>query len=434
MKKQWIEEMLDGVEDKYIAEAAGSGEQTASDGKRVTLKVRKYAVAAAVCVIILGTGISVGAASSSAFRNWIKKNFLGHEITKVDIVQEDKEEAADLPLDGDAHLSLKENMEIYGEKESFVCQYHKEGEDEDEKEVVDQVYSIQDNGLKKLELKHFQGKYDGVDFDFEYAIINQEILAFNYNGDISQVFHYMDGDSVYAELCEPKEVDGDTLVVKGCIARLDLKIGTVAKLTNDKTIGNMVMSPNGKIILINYRSDGYWSAFDVDGCTEKRIDEINGYAHTDEIVFKGDYQVLTMGDTYMKGNTELTGTKVIDLQTGKRVASYKKCGDYGPEWIFRQKKGKLEICNVDGTMALSIDTEKDFQGYPQPLSHRGDYVLLGDLEEEDTPYCLCDLKKGTYIELDAFSGLGEEVEIYLAAKEGKLLLTDGKEAYLVAMK
>ena len=196
----------------------------------------------------------------------------------------------------------------------------------------------------------------------------------------------------------------------------------------------MMMSPNGKVILINYRSDGYWSVFDLANCTEKRVDEIHGYAHTKEIVFKGDYQVLTMGDTYMEGDAEMTGTKVVDLRTGKRVASYKKCGDYEPEWMYEQEKGKIMVENVDGSTAISIATEKGFDDYVHPLSSRGEYVLLGNLEEQDMPYYLCNLKEKTYMKIDAFSGFGEEVGLYLAAKEGKILLTDGKEAYLVAVK
>lgn len=317
-------------------------------------------------------------------------------------------------------------MEIYGERESFVCQYHRKGEEE----IIDQVYSVQENGLKKIEMRDFHGKYDGVDFSFQYAIINREILGFNYSGDVSQVFHYVDGDNVYAELCE---VDDETFV-KGCIVRLDLRKGTVTKLTDNDTIGNMIMSPNGKTILINYRSDGYWSAFNIASRTEQKIDEINGYAHTKEIVFRGDDQVLTLGDTYKKGDVEMTGTKVIDLKTGKRVASYKQCGDYDPEWLIEQKKGKLTIRNVDGTTAFAIETEKDYQGYPHPLASRGDYVLLGNLEEQDQPFYLCNLSDRTSMKIDAFPGAGDEIGLYLASKEGKLLLTDGKEAYLVTMK
>ena len=284
------------------------------------------------------------------------------------------------------------------------------------------MYSIQDNGLKKMDLQSFHGKYDGVDFSFQYVIINEEIFGFNLTGDISEVFHYADGENVYAELYE---VEKDT-ITKGCIARLNLKTGTVTKLTNDETIGNMMMSPNGKVILINYRSDGYWSVFDLASCTEKRVEEIDGYAHLKEVVFKGDY--------HMEGDAEMTGTKFVDLRTGKRVASYKKCGDYEPEWMYEQEKGKIMVENVDGTTAFSIATEKDFDEYVHPLSTRGEYVLLGNLEEQDMPYYLCNLKEKTYMKIDAFSGFGEEVGLYLAAKEGKILLTDGKEAYLVAVK
>lgn len=420
--------MLSGMDEKYIREAIEEKARAGSGGKRTAMRVRKYAVAAAACVIVLGAGISVGAATSDTFRDWIRGNFLGHEVTKVGLSLKGKAEEpkADLPLDGDSHLSLAENMEIYGEKESFVCQYHRKGDDE----IIDQVYSVQGNGLKKLEMKSFQGKYDGVDFSFQYAIINQEILGFNFSGDVDEVFHYVDGDTVYADLCETNK---DTYE-KGCIARLNLKTGEVTKLTNDKTIGNMLMSPNGKIILINYRADGYWSVFDLASCTEKKIKEIEGYTRTDEVIFKGDYQVLTYGDTYMKDGTELTGTKVVDLRTGERIASYKECGDYEPEWIYEQKKGKIRIRNVDGTVDFSIATEKEYQGYSQPLSLRGDYVLLGNLEEQGMPYYLCNLKEKTYMKINAFSGFGKEVEMYLAAKEGKMLLTDGKEAYLVTVK
>lgn len=426
MKRGLIEQMLSGMDDKYIQEAVETQER-AAEGKSSVLRMRRLAAAAAACVVILGAGVSVGAATSHVFRDWVRKNFMGQEITKVELTKGVGEEtAADLPLDEDAHLSLADNMEIYGERESFVCQYHIKGEEE----IIDQVYSVQENGLKKIEMRDFHGKYDGVDFSFRYAIINREILGFNYSGDVSQVFHYVDGDNVYAELCE---VDDETFV-KGCIVRLDLRKGTVTKLTDNDTIGNMIMSPNGKTILINYRSDGYWSAFDIASRTEQKIDEINGYAHTKEIVFRGDDQVLTLGDTYKKGDVEMTGTKVIDLKTGKRVASYKQCGDYDPEWLFEQKKGKLTIRNVDGTTAFAIETEKDYQGYPHPLASRGDYVLLGNLEEQDQPFYLCNLSDRTSMKIDAFPGAGDEIGLYLASKEGKLLLTDGKEAYLVTMK
>lgn len=248
----------------------------------------------------------------------------------------------------------------------------------------------------------------------------------NRTGDINQVFHYIDGETVYAELCESTE---DTFT-KMCIARLNLKTGEVEKLTGDETFGEMMMSPNGKMILIFHRADGYTTVFDIAGCTEKEIKAISGYTRTSEVVFQDDYHVLTYGDEYFEGDTAMSSTQVVDLRTGKRQAVFKKSGNmrHNPQWVYEQKGERLIIENVDGTVQLEIDGVKEF---PHPLSFRGDYVLLKNLESEKTPYYLCNLKEKKYMTIVPPSALKEGVEIYLAAKEKKILLTDGKDAYLV---
>ena len=258
-------------------------------------------------------------------------------------------------------------------------------------------------------------------------MINHEIYGCNLNGNINQVFHYTDGETAYVSLSEITE----DIFTKMCIARVNLKTGEVEKLTNDKTIGNMIMSPNGKMILINYRTHGYWAAFDIANRTEKRINEINGYAHTNEIIFQDDYHILTIGDDYKEEGTIITGTKIIDLRTGKRMVSYKRCGDFhNPQWVCEQEKNRLTILHVDGTVAIQIDgvKEKDFT---HPLSYRGSYILLGNPQNEKTPYYLCDLNEKKYMTIELPSSLETDIKIYLAAKEEKILLTDGKDAYLV---
>ena len=416
MNKKLIENMLDGIDDRYIEEAK---QDEKSKNRKYTklFAIRKVAVAAAVGVVVIGTGLSAVAATSDVFRSWLSRTFLGHEITKVEIEKQNK---ADLPLDEKSHISLEENMEIGGVKESFVYQYHVK----DDNEIVDQVYSVQDNGLKKLQAKSFHGNYDGEKFSFEYVIVNKEIFGYNLKGDINKVFHLVNGNKVYVDLCQLK---GDTFT-KGCIAQIDLESGAVTKLTNDKTIGNMIMSPNGKMILINYRSAGYWTAFDVEQRVERKISEIDGYAHENEIVFHDDYHIVTLGDTYKNGNGEMTGTKLVDLRSNKVQATYKECGDYNLEWVYKQKNNNLKIQNVNGEIAVEIHNVK---GSPQPVSARGDYVLLRDLEEKNAPFYLCNLKEKSCVEINVPEGLAEDVEIYLAANENKKLLTDGKEAYLV---
>ena len=428
MKREHIEQMISQIDESYIKEAIDTNRQKNTQYKKRSMRIEKW-IAAAVCAIVLGTGITVTATASDVFRGWLTEIFGGHEITKVEIDMEDvpvENTEADLPADKNAHLSLEENMEIFGETESFVCQYHMENIEEEgmieEKMIVDKLYSIQNDGLKRMELQQFHGTYDGVDFSFEYAVINNEIYGCNLKGDISRVFHYTDGEMAYVEL---RELEGD-ICIKGCIARLNLKTGEVEKLSNDKTIGNMMMSPNGKVVLINYRTDGYWAAFDIASRTEQKIKEIHGYARTHHVVFQDDYHVLTYG-LYKKGY-EGPGTKVIDLRTGKKIASYKGCGEYNPAWLYEQKGDCLTIQHVDGTVTMQIDGVKEL---PVPLSYRGDYVLLKNLDHEKTPYYLCNLKEKTYMTINPPLELKEDVKIYLAAKEEKILLTDGKDAYLV---
>lgn len=421
MKREHIEQMISQIDENYIKEAMDMNRQASAENRKLSVKIEKWCAAAVIGVIILGAGITVTATASDAFGSWLTRIFGGSGITKVDIGPEETSEentTADLPTDRNSHLSLSENTEIYGELESFVCQYHMK----DEEMIMDEIYSIQNDGLKKMTLQQFHGTYDGVDFSFEYAVINHEIFGCNLTGDINKVFHYTDGEVVYVQLGETT----NDVFTKGCIARLNLKTGTVEKITNDKTIGNMLMSPKGKMILINYRMDGYWTVFDIASRTEKKITEIDGYAYMNQVVFQDDYHVLTYGDC-MEEDREIPSTKIIDLKTGQKTASYRKGGGYNPLWVYTKKNDCLTIEHVDGTVSIQIDGVK---GFPQPLSYRGDYVLLKNIKKKKSPYYLCNLKEKTYMTIDPPSELKEDVNIYLAAREGKILLTDGKEAYL----
>ena len=62
----------------------------------------------------------------------------------------------------------------------------------------------------------------------------------------------------------------------------------------------------------------------------------------------------------------------------------------------------------------------------------GDYVLLGT--DFDAVYYLYNLQDETYRELDIPEEIRGTLEMYIAKKEKKLLLTNEKEAYLVDLK
>ena len=437
MKEQKLFDAIDQIDDKFIIETLNDMEKEQPSGKRTVFvpsgrpgKNRKIAVAALICILIIGTGATVMATTSSVFRDWIQTIFSNQKITKIaDTTDEntdtisgqnntDHNSAETLP--DNSLITLKENMQIIGEKECFL--YDSEYDDE-ENEIVNNVYSIQNNEPTPLSKNTFKGVYKGKDFSFDYSVISQEIFGYNYKGNLQEVFPCVQGNIVYAVL---SDTDNDT-IDKACIAALNLKTGEITKLTDDNKIGNMLMSPNGKRILINYRSKGFWTVFDIAKQTEKKVDGINGYAHTNEIYFIDEDHIITYGDTFMKDDTELTSTNLIDLRTQQTIAVYKDFGEIHMNWSYDFTDGRLKIYNIMDQSTFYVDhIDSDFVH----VSHAvGDYVLFGT--DEALSYYLCNLNKKTSMRIDVPKPISGDIQMYLASKENKLLITDGREAYLV---
>lgn len=75
MKKEEIEMMLDGIDDKYIMDAS-----RAYTGKNKMTGMKKAAAAAVVFLLVAGTGLPVIAAVNPAFKRWIQSI----TITEID--------------------------------------------------------------------------------------------------------------------------------------------------------------------------------------------------------------------------------------------------------------------------------------------------------------------------------------------------------------
>lgn len=431
-------------DDKWVNEAAEQIEKKQlRGGMRVAIR---SAAAAAACVFVLGLGVTVAAATSEQFHNWLLETFAGHEVTKVEIAGEPWQNSgnteADIKADENQYFCLDENTDIFGERESFVCQYHFEGENADM--WVDKVYSIQEDGLKLQKPTVFSGDYDGTPFSFQYVVINQEIFGYNFTGSMSNVFHRINGDSIYVEL-EVASKDGETLK-KGCLAELNLKTGALKKLVNELH-GGSVMSPNGKVILRNYRSDGYWSMYDIAAGEEKKVEAINGYTRPNEIQFVDDYHILTFGEDIekkiktKKGNyVQLTSTtNLIDLRTQKIIGHYVGYGDIQMRWSCRwnEKKRRLKIKDIVKSESFVIENVED--SAECCYSTHGDYALLGPHNHREESLAgatlyICNLAKKTSKKIQIPGELGSDMQICLAVNEKKLLLTDGRECYLVDIK
>lgn len=410
----------------------------------------RTAAAIFLCIVALGMGVSVLATASDAFREWLFDMFSGHEVTELHIgsdgntagnaidepagTKEGNGETSqpDIPADENQMLSLEKGMQIYGVNESFVCKVHYENDGEDE--IVDKVYAIQGNGLMELPVYSFQGEYDSVPYSFEYAVIGNEVLGFNGTGDFGGLFHYKNGDIVYANLYHVGE---DTIVRKECLVEINLQTEEVTKISNDKMICNFLMSPDGKIILCNHRSDGYWSVFDIAARTEKRIDSLQGNLHTDEIKFLDTYTVLAYGDPI---ETKLpdgsfwmdSQTYKIDLHTGEIMEKYPGASDLDLEWDYGTEGNTLRFDNIVTGESFTIDGVDKNVGI---LSGTGSYFLFGyDEDDGDQPgsaYCLVNLDQQTFMKIHIPKELYFDVEMYLTVSEKKLLLTNGTEAYIV---
>lgn len=439
MTEKDLFEAIHECEDKWIEEVA---EQESSGYRRLRTRGKMFAAAAAAAVVILGFGVTVAASTSQVFHDWLIATFTGQEVTRVQISGQPRQNPADgqadIKADENQYLSLEENTDIFGERESFVCQYHYEGENADMH--VDKVYSIQEDGLKLQKPSVFSGEYEGMPFSFEYVIINEEIFGFNYTGSMANVFHHVNGDKIYAEL-EVLSDDGET-VEKGCLAEINRKTGALKKLV-DGLHGGSVMSPNGKVILRNYRQDGYWSMYDIASGTEKKVEEIHGYARPKEIQFVDDYHVLTFGEDIeekvktKKGNyVQLTSTtNLIDLRTQKIVGHYVGYGEIQMRWncLWNEKKRRLKIEDIVKKESFVIEHVED--AATCCYSTHGDYVLLGPYNPDEVPagvsLYICNLARKTSKKITVPKALGSDVQICLAVNEKKLLLTDGKECYLV---
>lgn len=386
--------------------------------------------AALICLVILGTGITVVAKTSDQFRSWLSHIFGEEEVEEINLRGEQQ---PDITADENGVLAFEENIKIYGNQESFVCEYHMEGEEE----IIDRVYGIWENGLKKIETSSyenekttnstypcFRGEYEGGTFSFEYAVWNGEILGFHYKGNIQEVFHSIKKDTVYAVLWDADKDRTD----KGCIVSLNLATKEVTKLSDNNMNCNFIMSPNGRMLLCNHRAEEYWSVFDIEERTERRLEHINGYNRTGEIQFLDDYHILTLGQPFMKDKTEWYSTYAINLRTREITDEYKDYGDINMEWSYTVDKKQLNIYSIINKDSIVVDHVGETI---QLLDAQGDYALFGQPEDEDSDFCLVNLKKQTFRNIHIPKELSSNLEMHLAVKEEKLLITNGCKVYLV---
>ena len=441
---------IDACEDCFIREAAediqkrkpsmirrfffvNSSESPEKDMRE--LSVIRVAAAIVICVIVLSVGVQTAARVSTVFRDWIEQTFQiksSSDNQKGKNGRSNEEETgrvrrrnnkADEGQDSISQIEkvpMKDNLQIVGTNESFI---YESKTDANSDEIVEKVYSIKDGKLSKLLMQSFSGSYKASTFSFQYSIIGQEIFGYNYSENLVQVFDQMNKKGeIYLSIENAK---GDEQIL--CV---NLKSGECRQVVKSGDGMNMSMSPDGKYILINH-SKSYWTVFDTEKETERKLEGLSGYALSNEYDFINGNHVSAVGNAFTKNNTEFYRLNYIDLKTGK-VKVYPEYGDIKGCWTYQcdTKKKQLEIENLITKQKKVIPLKQAEDVHIMQIN--GDYVLLGT--DFDAVYYLYNLQDETYRELDIPEEIRGTLEMYIAKKEKKLLLTNEKEAYLVNLK
>ena len=450
MDKKELFRAIDACEDCFIREAAediqkrkpsmirrfffvNSSESPEKDMRE--LSVIRVAAAIVICVIVLSIGVQTAARVSTVFRDWIEQTFQiksSSDNQKGKNGRSNEEETgrvrrrnnkADEGQDSVSQIEkvpMKDNLQIVGTNESFI---YESKTDANSDEIVEKVYSIKDGKLSKLLMQSFSGSYKASTFSFQYSIIGQEIFGYNYSENLVQVFDQMNKKGeIYLSIENAK---GDEQIL--CV---NLKSGECRQVVKPGDGMNMSMSPDGKYILINH-SKSYWTVFDTEKETERKLEGLSGYALSNEYDFINDDHIATVRDAFTKNNTEFYRLNYIDLKTGK-VKVYPEYGDIKGCWTYQcdMKKKQLEIENLITKQKKVIPLKQAEDVHIMQIN--GDYVLLGT--DSGDVYYLYNLQNETYRELDIPEEIWGTLEMYIAKKEKKLLLTNEKEAYLVNLK
>lgn len=391
-----------------------------SNGRFIKIKKMKWVAVSLAIFVVCATGITVGASTSDSFKEFLQGVFGIKKVQEVKLETTTNSEKIEECKTPEGEIKLSDNMEVVGRNETFILEYSK-----DNSENVKNVYSIKNNKLLSEQANRFQGKYNDEDFSFDYIIKGKEICGFNYKGAVSEIFPVMKGRTIYAALYQEEKGK----VVNEAIAEIDLDTNEIEKISNDKMICNFVMSPNGKTLLCNFRSKEYWSVFDLENKTQKKLKKrvMNGYTTADEISFVDDYHILTLGKPFTKYKTEYYSKYLINLKTRKvEKEFFNTKTDINFNYTYSFDNKEITIENIIEGAKFKINTdEKSIE----PISASEKYAMFNT--GSNGRMYLVNLEKQEWLKINIPVKSWENMNFYLMGKENKMLITFDKKAYIV---
>ena len=384
----------------------------------------RIAAAIVLFIVILGVGVKTTAHVSMLFRDWMENVFQKCDVTEI--VPDSK--TVDM---GDSKISLKNDVQMTGQNETFLYETSYDGIEE----KVEKVFSIEGKKQKELLKKKFEGHYKHLEISFEYSTIDNEIFAYNIHGAVEKVFPVMQKNTIYAVLeTSAKEYTQNSSQNGKRLVAINLQTGEIQSELASKTVIDFVMAPNGRYALVQYnliQSDGSvkrkWTSFDLQTKEEKNLEKLeNKNLEIDTLNFIDTTHIAVGGKVNNEGDYETL--YYTDISTGK-TKEYTECGNVTPEWNcdYSVKKKTALFQNIVTGKEFLI---KDIETNPSySISIYKDYFLIWN--EEDLPSYLCNIKEKTAVKLNPPEELQYTLQVYFSQKENALLFTNEKEVYLV---
>lgn len=384
----------------------------------------RIAAAIVLFIVILGVGVKTTAHVSMLFRDWMENVFQKCDVTEI--VPDSK--TVDM---GDSKISLKNDVQMTGQNETFLYETSYDGIEE----KVEKVFSIEGKKQKELLKKKFEGNYKHLEISFEYSTIDNEIFAYNIHGAVEKVFPVMQKNTIYAVLeTSAKEYTQNSSQNGKRLVAINLKTGEIQSELASKTVIDFVMAPNGRYALVQYnliQSDGSvkrkWTSFDLQTKEEKNLEKLeNKNLEIDTLNFIDTTHIAVGGKGNNEGDYETL--YYTNISTGK-TKEYTECGNVTPEWNcdYSVKKKTALFQNIVTGKEFLI---KDIETNPSySISIYKDYFLIWN--EEDLPSYLCNIKEKTAVKLNPPEELRYTLQVYFSQKENALLFTNEKEVYLV---
>ena len=384
----------------------------------------RIAAAIVLFIVILGVGVKTTAHVSMLFRDWMENVFQKCDVTEI--VPDSK--TVDM---GDSKISLKNDVQMTGQNETFLYETSYDGIEE----KVEKVFSIEGKKQKELLKKKFEGHYKHLEISFEYSTIDNEIFAYNIHGAVEKVFPVMQKNTIYAVLeTSAKEYTQNSSQNGKRLVAINLQTGEIQSELASKTVIDFVMAPNGRYAMVQYnliQSDGSvkrkWTSFDLQTKEEKNLEKLeNKNLEIDTLNFIDTTHIAVGGKVNNEGDYETL--YYTDISTGK-TKEYTECGNVTPEWNcdYSVKKKTALFQNIVTGKEFLI---KDIETNPSySISIYKDYFLIWN--EEDLPSYLCNIKEKTAVKLNPPEELRYTLQVYFSQKENALLFTNEKEVYLV---